>query len=94
MSKYHTNDWLVSDDALKAAEPEHIDDIEEVNEVVGDIADTDPTDSPTPSEVGQEYMLTIQQLGAVASEYARRVRLLTWAVVAIVVYLVLTNAKD
>ena len=39
-------------------------------------------------------MLTIQQLATVAGEYARRIRLLTWAVVAIVVYLVLTNAKD
>jgi len=68
-----------------------IDDVEEVSATVDDIVETMPEDT-TPSEVGQEYLLTIQQLANVAGEYARRIRLLTWAVVAIVVYLVLKEA--
>ena len=44
-------------------------------------------------DIGEQNMLAVQQLANVAGEYARRIRLLTWAVVAIVVYLVLKEAN-
>ena len=91
MSKYHTNDWLVSDDALNAAEPEHIDDINEVNEVVGDIADPLP-DTGTEGTV-QIDMEKVQLVSGIAREYFRRQRLLTYAVIGIVLYLVLKEVN-
>lgn len=66
---------------------ETIDDVAEVSATVDDIIETVPGEAS--ANVGEEYMLTVQQLGAVAGEYVRRVRLLTWAVVAIVAYLIL-----
>lgn len=71
---------------------EQVDTVEEVSAVVDELQEV-PVDSNLES-VGQEYMLTIQQLANVAGEYARRIRLLTWAVVAIVIYLVLMNVND
>lgn len=76
-----------------APQYEQIDTVEEASAVVEGLQEDVPM-AADPEVVGQEYMLTIQQLATVAGEYARRIRLLTWAVVAIVVYLVLTNAKE
>ena len=38
---------------------------------------------------GEQYMLAVQQLASVAGEYAKRIRLMTWALVAVIVYLIL-----
>ena len=71
---------------------EQLDTVEEVSTVVDKLQDT--TDPVGAATTGEEYLLTMQQLASVAAEYARRIRLLTWAVVAIVVYLVLKEAKQ
>lgn len=76
-----------------APQYEPIDTVEEASAVVDGLQEDIPM-AADPEVVGQEYMLTIQQLASVAGEYARRIRLLTWTVVAIVVYLVLNNIKD
>lgn len=70
---------------------EQIDTVEEASTVVDDIQQGQGDGSTTP--VGEDYLLTVQSLTQVASEYARRIRLLTWTVVAIVVYLVLKEVK-
>lgn len=72
-------------------ETEHIDGLNEAAAVVDDIQQGQGDGSTTP--VGEDYLLTVQSLTQVASEYARRIRLLTWTVVAIVVYLVLKEAQ-
>ena len=64
----------------------------EVSTTVDDIMGT-PGTGNTADDAAQEYMLTVQQLANVAGEYARRIRLLTWAVVAIVIYLVLKEVN-
>jgi hypothetical protein len=38
--------------------------------------------------VAEEYMLTIQELASVAQQYARRIRILTYGLIAVVAYLV------
>lgn len=72
---------------------EPIDTVEEASAVVEGLQEDIPM-AADPDVVGQQYMLTIQQLANVAGEYARRIRLLTWAVVAIVVYLLLKEANN
>lgn len=73
-------------------EYEQLDTVEDASTVVDEL---EQMETPaTDAAVGEQYLLTMQDLARVASEYARRIRLLTWAVVAIVVYLVLMEAKQ
>ena len=73
----------------KAYEPP-IDDIREAAKAVDDIIVSDP--ETVPKEPSQE---SAPDLGAakLLGQYVRRVRLLTWAVVAIAVYIVLKEMK-
>lgn len=67
-----------------------IDDLKEAAQALKDIIGSDP--ETVPSEPAQESapdMEAAQLLG----QYVRRVRLLTWAVVAIAAYLVLNEMK-
>lgn len=67
-----------------------IDDLKEAAQALKDIIGSDP--ETVPSEPAQESapdMEAAQLLG----QYMRRVRLLTWAVVAIAAYLVLNEMK-
>ena len=68
-------------------DPDPIDDIEEVAVAVDEIENTDTPQSDTPS---QAPSLALAQL---VEQYARRVRLLTWAVIAIVVVLVIREVE-
>lgn len=72
-------------------EYEQIDTAAEAAAVVDDLQQME---QPAPDAIGEQYLVTVQGLARVATEYARRMRLLTWAVVAIVVYLVLKEAKQ
>jgi hypothetical protein len=65
-----------------------IDTAAEAAAVVDELQNQQPS-----GDIGEQNMLAVQQLANVAGEYARRIRLLTWAVVAIVVYLVLKEAN-
>lgn len=65
-----------------------IDTAAEAAAVVDELQNQQPS-----GDIGEQNMLAVQQLANVAGEYARRIRLLTLAVVAIVVYLVLKEAK-
>lgn len=71
---------------------EQIDSVDEAAGMVDEIQGG--AGAGTSAETGQEYMLTMQQLAGVAQQYARRLRLLTWAVVAIVAYLVAKELKN
>lgn len=68
-------------------DPDPIDDIEEVAVAVDEIENTDTPQSDTSS---QAPSLALAQL---VEQYARRVRLLTWAVIAIVVVLVIREVE-
>ena len=70
---------------------EQLDTAAEAAAVVDELEQLEQSDAAT---LGEQYLLTVQDFTRVASEYARRIRLLTWAVVAIVVYLVLKEAKQ
>lgn len=70
--------------------PYPIDDIEEVVGAVDDIVETATPSADEPSAGISPNMALAQLVG----QYARRVRLLTWAVVAIVVVLVLKEVND
>ena len=94
MKDYATNDWLVNDEALNAAEPEHLDDIDGVENLVDDITSTSnepSTGSGTEGTVQFDYEKA-QLVGGIVREYFRRQRLLTYAVIGIVLYLVLKEA--
>ena len=67
-----------------SAQYEPIDTVEEASAVVGELEDGGAA-SP---EVAEESMLTIQELASVAQQYARRIRILTYGLIAVVAYLV------
>lgn len=71
---------------------EPIDTAAEVAAVVDELQQKEGNEV-TDAATAEEYMLTVQSLSRVAAEYARRIRLITWTVVAIVVYLVLKEAN-
>ena len=94
MNKTPNNDWLgCNDDDVFGigVEPQHIDDIDEVNEVVEDL--TEEPDSTKPEDAIQFDVEKVQLVGGIVHEYFRRQRLLTIAVIAIVIYLVLKEAN-
>lgn len=68
------------------AEHDPIDNVDEAEKVVNELNEVAATDA---KQTAEAYMLTVQQLGNIAGEYARRIRLLTWGLVAAVIYLVL-----
>lgn len=72
---------------------EQIDTVEEASAVVEGLQEDIPM-AADPEVVGQEYMLTIQQLATVAGEYARRIKIITYGLIAVVVYLLLKELKD
>lgn len=76
-----------------APQYEQIDTVEEASAVVEGLQEDVPM-AADPEVVGQEYMLTIQQLATVAGEYARRIKLITYGLIAVVVYLLLKELKD
>lgn len=76
-----------------APQYEQIDTVEEASAVVEGLQEDVPM-AAGPEVVGQEYMLTIQQLATVAGEYARRIKLITYGLIAVVVYLLLKELKD
>jgi len=76
-----------------APQYEPIDTVEEASAVVEGLQEDIPM-AADPEVVGQEYMLTIQQLATVAGEYARRIKLITYGLIAVVVYLLLKELKD
>lgn len=67
-----------------------IDDLNEAREAVADIIDSDTVENPAPCVQDPSASLAAAQ---VIGMTVRRVRLLTWAVVAIAVYLVLKEVK-
>lgn len=69
----------------KAADP--IDDLEEASETVTDILNSENTPAAAADTTA------VADVANLLGEYARRVRLLTWAVVAIVVVLVIKEVK-
>lgn len=68
------------------AEYDQIDNVDEAEKVVNELNEVAAIDA---AQTAEEYMLTVQQLGNIATEYAKRIRLLTWGLVAVVIYLVL-----
>ena len=72
---------------------DHIDTAEETSVLVEEILQQDGQPATTTAAVGEDYLVTVQNITRLASEYARRIRILTYAVVAIVVYLVLKEAS-
>ena len=67
-----------------------IDDLDEARSAVNDIIENAPEAAQEePSQGAAPDLAALQVVG----QYVRRVRLLTWAVVAIAVYLVLKEAK-
>lgn len=66
-----------------------IDDLNEAREAVADIIGSATTENPVPSAQDPSALAVAHVLALTA----RRVRLLTWAVVAIAVYLVLKEVK-
>lgn len=62
----------------------------EANAVVDELEIITPDEG---SSVGEQYMTTLQDVAVIAREYALRIKLLTWAVVAVVIYLVLKEAN-
>ena len=70
---------------------EQIDTVEEVSTVVDELQSETAS---TSSSVGEEYMLTVQQLAGIAQEYARRIRILTYGLIAVVAYLVIKELKS
>ena len=76
-----------------APQYEPIDTVDEASAVVEGLQEDVPM-AADPEVVGQEYMLTIQQLATVAGEYARRIKLITYGLIAVVVYLLLKELKD
>lgn len=63
-----------------------IDTVEEASTVVDELNDTA---ADTAEATAEEYMLTVQQLAGVAQEYAKRIRILTYGMIAVVAYLVI-----
>lgn len=63
-----------------------IDDPREAEQVVDDIVAT--------NEEAEEAASEIQPMLVVLSEYLKRVRILTWAVVAIVIVMIMREVKD
>lgn len=69
------------------ADNDPIDNIEEAKEALEGIVSTDTAEEPTSEEAPS---LALAQL---VGQYARRVRLLTWAVIAIVVVLIIREVE-
>ncbi len=67
-----------------------IDDIDEARKAVADIIGSDTVENPAPCVQDPSASLAAAQVIGLT---VRRVRLLTWAVVAIAVYLVLKELK-
>lgn len=67
-----------------------IDDLEEAREAVADIIGSDTVENPAPCVQDPSSALAAAQVIGLT---VRRVRLLTWAVVAIAVYIVLKEIK-
>ena len=74
-----------------APEPDPIGDLEGVGDALSDITNT----QGNPAEDGgqQVNVAVLQSVAGIVLEYSRRLRLLTYAVVAIAIYLVLKEAK-
>lgn len=68
---------------------EKIDTVEDASAVVEDLQGT-PVGN---SEVAEDYLITVQQLSVVAKEYAKRIRILTYGMIAVAAYLVIKELK-
>lgn len=80
---------------LDAYEPDTIDNLDEAADVLSGIgAGAEASAANEAVQSLSDMADALQPVVYVARETVRRVRLLTWAVVAIVVYLVLMEVKD
>lgn len=71
-----------------------IDDIAEAEIALGDIVDSASRQPDEPTAREDEGQTTDLMLAQLVEQYARRVRLLTWAVVAIAAYLLINALVD